>query len=363
MVGNNTPIFFLRDPMKFPAFIRSQKRRPNNDLRDHDMQWDFWTLSPESAHQVTWLMSDRGIPRTWRHMDGFSGHTYMWANDSGARFWVRYHFKSNQGIENLGQEEADTMVATDPDYHRRDLWEAIEAAEHPSWTLKMQIMPFEDALTYRFNPFDVTKVLPHSDYPLVDVGTLTLDRNPTNFHSEIEQAAFEPSNLVPGIGPSPDKMLLGRMFAYPDAHRNRLGTNYNELPVNLPRATGVARQIRETGTPPAGLPPTPTGSASRPAGTSTARCSVLPMSSTPRMTTGAKRARSSAPSSTTTTGTRLAGNIIEHLGRGVSEPVLLRTFEFWRNIDEPSATASRWGCAEKRADRDWFDVATAARPR
>ena len=225
--------------MKFQDFIRSQKRRADNDMRDHDMQWDFWTLSPETAHQVTWLMGDRGIPRTWRHMDGFSSHTFMWVNAAGERFWVRYHFKTNQGIEFLTQAEADELAGTDGDYHRRDLWEAIEGGDHPSWSLKMQIMPFEEAKTYRFNPFDLTKVISQKDYPLIDVGTMTLDRNPTNYHTEIEQAAFEVSNLVPGIGPSPDKMLLGRMFSYPDAHRARIGANYNELPVNAPRAAQV----------------------------------------------------------------------------------------------------------------------------
>jgi catalase len=166
MVGNNTPVFFLRDPLKFQHFIRSQKRRADNNLRDHDMQWDFWTLSPESAHQVTWLMGDRGIPRTWRHMNGYSSHTYLWVNAAGEKFWVKYHFKTDQGIEFFTQDEGDQMASADTDYHQRDLYEAIERGEYPSWTLKMQIMPFEEARTYRFNPFDLTKVWPHSDYPL-----------------------------------------------------------------------------------------------------------------------------------------------------------------------------------------------------
>src|SRR6201747_1518234 len=236
MVGNNTPVFFIRDPMKFQHFIRSQKRRANNNLRDHDMQWDFWTLSPESAHQVTWLMGDRGIPRTWRHMNGYTSHTYMWVNAEGQKFWVKYHFKTDQGIEFFTQDEADQMASVDTDYHQRDLYEHIEAGEHPSWTLHVQVMPFDDAPKYRFNPFDLTKVWPHGDYPLIEVGRMTLDRNPTDYHTEIEQAAFEPSNLVPGIGPSPDKMLLGRLFSYPDAHRYRIGANYNQLPVNAPVA-------------------------------------------------------------------------------------------------------------------------------
>jgi catalase len=222
MVGNNTPVFFVRDPMKFQHFIRSQKRRADTNLRDHDMQWDFWTLSPESAHQVTWLMGDRGIPKSWRHMNGYSSHTYMWANAKGQKFWVKYHFKTDQGIDFLTQAEADRLAGVDGDYHTRDLYEAIERGNHPSWTLHMQIMPFDEAKTYRFNPFDLTKVWPHDDYPLIEVGQMTLDRNPTDYHTEIEQAAFEPNNLVPGIGPSPDKMLLARLFSYADAHRARM---------------------------------------------------------------------------------------------------------------------------------------------
>ncbi len=236
LVGNNTPVFFIRDPMKFQNFIRSQKRLASNNLRDADMQWDFWTLSPESAHQVTWLMGDRGIPKSWRHMNGYSSHTYMWVNADGERFWVKYHFKTDQGIEFLTQDDADRIAGEDADYHQRDLYTAIERGDHPSWTLKMQVMPFEDAKTYRFNPFDLTKVWPHGDYPLVDVGTLTLDRNVTDYHTEIEQAAFQPNNIVPGTGLSPDKMLLARGFAYADSHRHRLGVNYQQIPVNRPHS-------------------------------------------------------------------------------------------------------------------------------
>jgi len=236
MVGNNTPVFFIRDPLKFQHFIRSQKRRADNGLRDNDMQWDFWTLSPESAHQVTWLMGDRGIPRSWRHMNGYSSHTYMWVNAAGEKFWVKYHFKTDQGIEFLTQEDADRIAGENADYHRQDLFESIRDGDHPTWTLHMQIMPFEDARTYHFNPFDLTKVWPHSDYPLIRVGTMTLDRNLTDFHTEMEQAAFEPNNLVPGIGLSPDKMLLARGFSYADAHRARLGVNYKQIPVNAPQA-------------------------------------------------------------------------------------------------------------------------------
>jgi catalase len=236
MVGNNTPVFFIRDPIKFQNFIRSQKRLAANNLRDPDMQWDFWTLSPESAHQVTWLMGDRGIPASWRYMNGYSSHTYMWVNGEGEQFWVKYHFKSDQGVKCLTQAEADRIAGEDADYHQRDLYEAIERREYPSWSLKMQIMPFHAAKTYRFNPFDLTKVWPHGDYPLVDVGTLTLNRNVTDYHTEIEQAAFQPNNTVSGTGLSPDKMLLARGFSYADAHRARLGVNYQQIPVNRPKA-------------------------------------------------------------------------------------------------------------------------------
>ncbi|HEX6480530.1 MAG TPA: catalase, partial [Ktedonobacteraceae bacterium] len=216
MVGNNTPVFFVRDASKFQDFIHSQKRMPGDDLRSNNAQWDFWSLSPESAHQVTILMSDRGTPRTLRHMNGYSSHTYMWINANGERFWVKYHFKTEQGIQNFTDAEAKAMTAEDPDYHRRDLRDAIQKKDYPVWRLEMQIMPFEDAATYRFNPFDLTKVWPHKDYPPITIGRMVLDRNPENFFAQIEQAAFEPSNMVPGIGPSPDKMLLGRLFSYSD---------------------------------------------------------------------------------------------------------------------------------------------------
>jgi catalase len=245
IVGNNTPVFFLRDPIKFQNFIRSQKRLAASNLRDPDMQWDFWTLSPESAHQVTWLMGDRGIPRSWRHMNGYSSHTYMWVNTEGERFWVKYHFKCDQGIECLTQQEADRIAGEDADYHQRDLYEAIERAEFPSWTLHMQIMPFDEAKTYRFNPFDLTKVWPHADYPLKEVGRLTLNRNVSDYHAEMEQAAFQPNNTVPGTGLSPDKMLLARGFSYADAHRSRLGVNYQQIPVN--RARSAVRSYTKDG--------------------------------------------------------------------------------------------------------------------
>ncbi len=234
LVGNNTPIFFVRDPSKFQDFIHSQKRMPGDDMRSNNAQWDFWSLSPESIHQVTFLMTDRGTPHTYRHMHGYGSHTFMWVNARGEHFWIKYHFKTNQGIENFTDADAKVMTATDPDYHRRDLREAIAKNDFPSWSLKVQIMPFADAENYRFNPFDLTKVWPQGDYPLIPVGRMVLDRNPANFFAEVEQASFEPANMVPGIGPSPDKMLLGRLFSYPDAHRYRIGTNYLQLPVNQP---------------------------------------------------------------------------------------------------------------------------------
>jgi catalase len=234
IVGNNTPVFFIRDASKFSDFIHSQKRMPDTGLRSNDMQWDFWTLVPESAHQVAILFSDRGIPRTYRHMNGYGSHSFSWINGAGERFWVKYHFKTAQGIENLTLDEAAALATHDPDYHRRDLWEAIAAGDAPEWSLEMQIMPYEDAAGYRFNPFDVTKVWPHDDYPPITVGRLVLDRNPANHFAEVEQLAVAPSSLVPGIGLSPDKMLMGRIFSYHDAHLHRIGTNYEQLPINAP---------------------------------------------------------------------------------------------------------------------------------
>ncbi len=247
IVGNNTPVFFIRDAMKFPDFIHSQKRLAGSGLRDADMQWDFWTLSPESAHQVTYLMGDRGLSKSWRHLNGYSSHTYQWINAAGERFWVQYHFKSRQGVERLDPAEAEKLAGSDADYYRRDLHDAIERGEFPTWDVFVQIMPYEEAKTYRFNPFDITKVWPHSDYPLIKVGHYTLNRNPRNFFAEIEQAAFSPSNLVPGVDISPDKMLMARVFAYPDAQRHRIGANYNQLPVNQPHAAGEVSNYQHEG--------------------------------------------------------------------------------------------------------------------
>ncbi|ACV08757.1 catalase [Jonesia denitrificans] len=244
IVGNNTPIFFIRDAIKFPDFIHSQKRN-GKGLRDSNMQWDFWTLSPESAHQVTYLMGDRGLPKTWRHMNGYGSHTYSWANEAGEQFWVKYHFVSRQGVESMTNDEAERLAGTDADFYRRDLFDAIDRGDNPVWDMYVQVMPYEDAKTYHFNPFDLTKIWSFSDYPRIKVGELTLNRNPRNFFQDIEQAAFSPSNLVPGTGISPDKMLMGRMFAYPDAQRYRIGTNYNQLPVNQPHAAEVVNYQHE----------------------------------------------------------------------------------------------------------------------
>ncbi len=235
LVGNNTPVFFVRDASKFQDFIHSQKRLPDTGMRSNDMQWDFWTLSPESAHQVAILMSDRGTPRTLRNMDGFGSHTFSWINAADDRSWVKYRFKTVQGIENFTDDEANSMTAEDADFHRRDLRASIDSGEHPEWCLEMQIMPFEDAATYRFNPFDLTKVWPHGDYPPIEVGRLVLDKNPENFFAEVEQSGFSPANLVPGIGLSPDKMLMGRIFSYHDTHLHRIGANYEQLPINSPK--------------------------------------------------------------------------------------------------------------------------------
>jgi catalase len=236
IVGNNTPVFFIRDGIKFPDFIHSQKRLPGTGLRDATMQWDFWTLSPESAHQVTYLMGDRGLPRSWREMPGYGSHTYQWINAAGERFWVKYHFASNQGNVEMEGTEAELIAGADADYYRRDLSDAIEAGNFPSWDVSVQVMPYEQGKTYRLNPFDVTKTWSHADFPLIPVGTHTLNRNPDNFFAEIEQAAFSPANLVPGIAASPDKMLMARIFSYPDAQRYRVGTNYAQLPINAPKS-------------------------------------------------------------------------------------------------------------------------------
>jgi len=236
LVGNNTPVFFIRDPLKFPDFIHTQKRHPATNCPNPNMFWDFLSLTPESIHQVTILFSDRGTPATFRNMNGYGSHTFKWYNKKGEYFWVQYHFKTNQGIKNLTREEATRLAGESPDHATKDLYEAIERGEFPSWTLQMQIMTPEQANDYRFDIFDITKVWPHSDFPLIEVGRLFLNRVPKNYFAEVEQAAFGPGNLVPGIAASPDKMLQARIFSYHDAHIHRLGPNYHLIPVNSPKA-------------------------------------------------------------------------------------------------------------------------------
>ncbi len=245
LVGNNTPVFFIRDPIKFPDFIHTQKRQPATNLKNADMFWDFLSLTPESIHQVTILFSDRGTPRDFRHMNGYSSHTFMWYNKKGEYYWVQYHFKTEQGIQNFTGEEANNMRGIDPDCATRDLYEAIAKGDYPSWRLEVQIMTQEQAKKYRFDPYDITKVWPHADFPPMNVGRLVLNRNPENYYAEVEQAAFSPGNFVPGIGPSPDKMLQGRLFSYHDTHRHRLGPNYHLLPVNAPKASRMNSYQRD----------------------------------------------------------------------------------------------------------------------
>ncbi len=234
LVGNNTPVFFVRDPLKFPDFIHTQKRHPKSNLRSNTAMWDFWSLSPESLHQVTILFSDRGLPQSFRHINGYGSHTYSLINGNGERFWVKFHFKTQQGIKCLTNKEAQAVVAKDRESNQRDLFEAIEAGDFPRWNVQVQIMPELEAEKYHIHPFDVTKVWPHKDYPVQDIGVLELNRNPDNYFAEVEQASFSPSNMVAGISWSPDKMLQARIFSYADAHRYRVGTHYEMLPINRP---------------------------------------------------------------------------------------------------------------------------------
>ena len=345
LVGNNTPVFFVKDPSKFQDFIRSQKRRADNHLRDNNMQWDFWSLSPESAHQVTWLMGDRGIPKTWMNMNGYGSHTFMWINAGGEKFWVKYHFKTDQGSDFFTQAEGEAMAGENPDHHIQALSATIKDGAFPSWTLKVQIMPFEDAADYRFNPFDLTKVWPHSDYPLQEVGRMVLDRNPDNYFAQIEQSAFEPSNMVPGIGPSPDKMLLGRLFSYPDAHRYRIGGNYLQLPVNQPHSPvnsynkdGAMRYSNPID--PVYAPNSYGGPVSQP--------EIFGPDPSWGVTGEIVRAAATLHSEDDDFGqpgelyrnvlddaakARLASNISGHLKQDVVEPVLSRALEYWRRVD------------------------------
>ncbi|MCB2255049.1 catalase [Pseudomonas chlororaphis] len=240
LVGNNTPVFFLRDPLKFPDLNHAVKRDPRTGLRSAENQWDFWTQLPETLHQVTIIMSDRGLPRTWRHMHGFGSHAFSFINADNERFWVKFHLRTQQGIENLTDAQAQELIGRDRESHQRDLYEAIENRDFPRWKLFVQIMPEQNAGTYHINPFDLTKVWPKADYPLIEVGVMELNRNPQNHFADVEQAAFSPANVVPGIGFSPDKMLQGRLFSYGDTQRYRLSVNFQQIPVNAPRG---ARQV------------------------------------------------------------------------------------------------------------------------
>jgi catalase len=235
LVGNNTPVFFLRDPLKFPDLNRAVKRDPKTNLRSADNNWDFWTLLPEALHQVTIVMSDRGLPRSYRHMHGFGSHTFSFINANNERNWVKFTFKTEQGIENMTDAEAAALVGNDRESAQRDLFDSIEKKDFPRWKLFIQIMPEKDAGSYHINPFDLTKVWPHKDYPLIEVGVMELNRNPENYFAEVEQVAFSPANVVPGISFSPDKMLQGRLFSYGDAQRYRLGVNHHQIPVNAPK--------------------------------------------------------------------------------------------------------------------------------
>jgi catalase len=235
MVGNNTPVFFIRDPRKFPDLNKVVKRDPRTNLRSATYNWDWWTLLPEALHQVTIVMSDRGIPASYRHMHGFGSHTYSFWNEKGERYWVKFHFRTQQGIKNLSDAEAADIIGNDRESHQRDLYGAIERGDFPKWKMYVQVMPEADAEKVPYHPFDLTKVWPKGDYPLIEVGEFELNRNPENFFADVEQSAFAPSNLVPGIGVSPDKMLQARLFNYADAQRYRLGTNYQQIPVNKAR--------------------------------------------------------------------------------------------------------------------------------
>jgi catalase len=235
LVGNNTPVFFLRDPLKFPDLNHAVKRDPRTNLRSAKNNWDFWSSLPEALHQITITMSDRGIPKSYRHMHGFGSHTFSFLNAQNERFWCKFHLRCQQGIENLTDAEAGAIVGNDRESHQRDLFESIEKGDHPRWTLFVQVMPENEAATCPYNPFDLTKVWFHADYPLIEVGVMELNRNPANYHADVEQAAFNPANIVPGISFSPDKMLQGRLFSYGDAQRYRLGVNHAQIPVNAPK--------------------------------------------------------------------------------------------------------------------------------
>jgi catalase len=363
LVGNNTPVFFIRDASKFLDFIHSQKRLPDTGIRSNDMQWDFWTLKPESAHQVTTLFSDRGTPRTMRNMHGFSSHTYSWMNANGERFWVKYHFKTVQGIENFTDAEAAAMVVEDPDFHRRDLWDTIARGDAAEWRLEMQIMPFEEAADYRFNPFDLTKVWPHGDYPPITIGRMVLDRNPENHFAEVEQAAFSPGNLVPGIGLSPDKMLMGRVFSYHDTHLHRIGANYEQLPINAAKSPvhtytkDGPMAFRHTGASPVYAPNSYGGPQADPR-------KEVPTWWVEAAEIGRYAYELHAEDDdfgqpgtlvrdvmTPTDREHLASNIVAHASSGVSPEVQARVIAYWTNVDADlgSRVASGLGYGDARA--------------
>jgi catalase len=245
LVGNDTPVFFIRDPLKFPDFIHTQKRNPATNCPDPDMFWDFLSLTPESVHQVTILFSDRGTPAAYRNMNGYSSHTFKWYNEKGQYYWVQYHLKTDQGVKNLTREEATRISGENPNHATKDLYDAIERGDYPSWTVQVQIMTPEQADDFRFDIFDITKVWPHGDFPPIEIGKLVLNRNPKNYFAEVEQAAFCPGNLVPGIAASPDKMLQGRIFSYHDTHIHRLGPNYHLIPVNSPKGAAETSYQRD----------------------------------------------------------------------------------------------------------------------
>lgn len=245
MVGNNTPIFFIRDPIKFPDFIHTQKRNPETNIPDANMVWDFASLVPESIHQFLFVFSDRGTPKNYRHMDGFSSHTYKWVNAKGEAFWIKLHYKTEAGIQNLTRDQAIKLAGEDADHATRDLFDHIAAGQVAAWKVYAQIVPFAEAKNYAWNIFDITKVIPHKDYPLQELGRMVLNRNPKNYFAEVEQAAFSPANLVPGIEPSLDRMLQGRMFSYPDTHRHRLGPNFMQIPINRPYNCAVSNYSRD----------------------------------------------------------------------------------------------------------------------
>jgi catalase len=363
LVGNNTPVFFIRDTSKFLDFIHSQKRMPDTGLRSNDMQWDFWTLKPESAHQVTILFSDRGTPRTMRNMNGYSSHTYSWMNAEGERFWVKYHFKTVQGIENFTKDEAAAMTIEDPDFHRRDLWDAIAGGNGPEWRLEMQIMPFAVAADYRFNPFDLTKVWPHADYPPITIGRLVLDRNPANHFAEVEQAAFSPGSLVPGIGLSPDKMLMGRVFSYHDTHLHRIGTNYEQLPINAPRspvhtyAKDGPMAYHHAGDQPVYAPNSyggPQADASKELPTWWVEAAEIGRYDDVRHAEDDDFGQAGTLVRDVMSNTdreHLVTNIVAHAGAGVSEDVQRRVIEYWTSVDAQlgARVASGLGAARDEA--------------